>query len=275
MSERTQILRANQEVARILAESDSEHALYARVLAAMGEGLGWRLGAAWEPPPGADVLVCVETWCAPGAWPGARSSRRPRAGLARARRGAARAGVVDRRGRLDRGRPDPRRLPARGAPRRGPARRRLLPAPERARRARGGRVLHRRGARAGHRAARDDGHAGRPDRAGGGAPPDAEHLRARRQAARGDAGGGARRVVSIDEQGQVLEFNPAAERTFGYRADEAVGPRDGRADRAARAARAPPRRPRAAAPRPAAATCSAGASSSPACAPTERRSRWS
>jgi PAS domain S-box-containing protein len=30
-------------------------------------------------------------------------------------------------------------------------------------------------------------------------------------------------VITIDHRGRVLEFNPAAERTFGYRADEIVG----------------------------------------------------
>ena len=30
-------------------------------------------------------------------------------------------------------------------------------------------------------------------------------------------------IISIDHEGQVLEFNPAAERTFGYREDEVVG----------------------------------------------------
>ncbi len=30
-------------------------------------------------------------------------------------------------------------------------------------------------------------------------------------------------VVAIDDRGRVLEFNPAAEATFGYRADEAIG----------------------------------------------------
>lgn len=59
--------RTEHRVARSLAETlDPDEAL-ARALAAIGEGLGWRLGAAWEPPPdNPGVLACVETWCAPG-----------------------------------------------------------------------------------------------------------------------------------------------------------------------------------------------------------------
>jgi two-component system cell cycle sensor histidine kinase/response regulator CckA len=30
-------------------------------------------------------------------------------------------------------------------------------------------------------------------------------------------------IITIDDQGHVLEFNPAAERTFGYTRDEALG----------------------------------------------------
>ena len=30
-------------------------------------------------------------------------------------------------------------------------------------------------------------------------------------------------VVTMDHEGHIVDFNPAAERTFGYRADDAVG----------------------------------------------------
>ena len=54
-------------MARSLAETVDPHEALQRALAAIGEGLGWRLGAAWEPPPGrSDALVCVDTWCAAG-----------------------------------------------------------------------------------------------------------------------------------------------------------------------------------------------------------------
>lgn len=56
--------RTEHRVARSLAETVDPHEALERALAAIGEGLGWRLGAAWEPPPGRPgELVCVETWC--------------------------------------------------------------------------------------------------------------------------------------------------------------------------------------------------------------------
>jgi PAS domain S-box-containing protein len=52
---------------------------------------------------------------------------------------------------------------------------------------------------------------------------DAEHLRAARTRHEAMLDVALDAVISIDEQGRVLEFNPAAERTFGYPAAEAVG----------------------------------------------------
>lgn len=39
-------------------------------------------------------------------------------------------------------------------------------------------------------------------------------------------------IVSIDHEGRVIEFNPAAERTFGYKRADVNREADGRADRA-------------------------------------------
>jgi len=59
----TTLPRTEQRVARSLAESADPQAALARALEAIGESLGWRLGAAWEPPAEQpDQLVCVETW---------------------------------------------------------------------------------------------------------------------------------------------------------------------------------------------------------------------
>ena len=44
-------LRADQEVARILAETDSEEEIYRLLLAAIGDSLGWDFGAMWEVVP--------------------------------------------------------------------------------------------------------------------------------------------------------------------------------------------------------------------------------
>ena len=59
--------RTEHRVARSLADTVDPDEALARALAAIGEGLGWQLGQAWEPPPGnPDVLECVESWCAAG-----------------------------------------------------------------------------------------------------------------------------------------------------------------------------------------------------------------
>jgi PAS domain S-box-containing protein len=60
--------RTEQAVARSLAETADPHDALARALRAIGESLGWRLGAVWEPAAERpEVLACVETWHAAGA----------------------------------------------------------------------------------------------------------------------------------------------------------------------------------------------------------------
>ena len=56
--------RTEQAVARSLAETADPRDAPARALRAIGESLGWRLGAVWEPAGDrAQELRCVETWC--------------------------------------------------------------------------------------------------------------------------------------------------------------------------------------------------------------------
>jgi len=57
--------RTEHSVARSLAETADPSDALARALKAIGEGLGWRLGAVWEPAPDRpEALRCVETWWA-------------------------------------------------------------------------------------------------------------------------------------------------------------------------------------------------------------------
>jgi PAS domain S-box-containing protein len=59
--------RTEHAVARSLAETADPRDAYASVLAAIGENLGWRLGAVWEAAPDdPEALRCVETWHAEG-----------------------------------------------------------------------------------------------------------------------------------------------------------------------------------------------------------------
>ena len=54
--------RADLAVARILAASAAGESLYPRLLAAIGESLGWEFGAWWEVSDTDGALRCVETW---------------------------------------------------------------------------------------------------------------------------------------------------------------------------------------------------------------------
>ena len=119
-----------------------------------------------------------------------------------------------------------------------------LPGPQRARRRRRDRGLRRSpvsGARPGTaRHARGRRRLARPaDRA----PPRRGERGRRRAPPPGDARGRDRLRDHDGPQRGVLEFNPAAERTFGYTSEEAVGSGDGDADRPRGAARPPPPRP--------------------------------
>jgi PAS domain S-box-containing protein len=215
--------RTEHRVARSLAETEDPREALQRALAAIGEGLGWRLGAAWEPPPGRpDSLVCVETWSAPGveaerfvelsrtitltpgeglpgrvwlsgeaAWvPDVQDTTFPRAEVAR--EAGLRAGFC---------------FPLRSA--RGvlgvveffTGEARELDAELLATMAmlgdQIGQAIERR--------------------------RDAERLSAARSRHQAMLDAALESVITIDDEGRVVEFNPAAERTFGYEAADAIG----------------------------------------------------
>jgi PAS domain S-box-containing protein len=216
--------RTEHRVARSLAETLDPQEALARALEAIGEGLGWQLGAAWEPPPGRpDELVCVETWCAqdvdgeafialsrtitlarreglPGrvwesgepAWiPDVQSDANfPRAPAAR-RAGLRAAFCFPLRsargvlGVIEFFTGEPRELDSELLATMATLGDQIGQAIERRR--------------------------------------DAEHLRAARTRHQAMLDVALDCVITIDDRGRVVEFNPAAERTFGYSAAEAVG----------------------------------------------------
>src|SRR5256714_6620044 len=61
------LIGAEHSVARTLAEGDGSVDVYPRVLAAIGEALGWLLGSVWEVDRlRSPSIACVATWHAPG-----------------------------------------------------------------------------------------------------------------------------------------------------------------------------------------------------------------
>src|SRR5918999_1930468 len=66
------LLRTEHAVARVLAEAAGEASAYPRLLEAIGDALGWEVGALWNAVDGV-ALRCVETWRAPE--PFVRASR--------------------------------------------------------------------------------------------------------------------------------------------------------------------------------------------------------
>jgi PAS domain S-box-containing protein len=60
-------LSAQYAVARVLSEADTLAEATPRILEAVGNSLDWQVGAIWEVDRPADTLRCVATWRAPGA----------------------------------------------------------------------------------------------------------------------------------------------------------------------------------------------------------------
>jgi PAS domain S-box-containing protein len=216
---------ADRAVARVLAENASEETLYPRVLEAIGRTLDWELGLIWEAPPDGGPLICAEVWCSPAAG-----------------EGAAQFAATSLHMPLDRDQGLPGQVWARGQPSWivDFASHTDFPRAQRA-------------AATGMRSAICS-----PVRSAGGIlgaieffsmrrrEPNAELLDAmaslgsqigqvverRRAELRAREAGERHRaivdaaldcIVTIDHRGRVLEFNPAAQRTFGYGASESVG----------------------------------------------------
>ena len=218
---------ADRAVAHILAETAAEEeSLYPRVLEAIGRTLEWDLGLIWEAPATGDgPLSCAEVWCAPSAGDG-----------------AAQFAAISLHTLLERSEGLPGRVWATGEPS-WIVDFSAHPEFPRARRA----------ADTGMRSAICS-----PIRSAGGLlgvieflssrtrEPDVEVLEAmaslgsqigqvverRRAESRAREVGERHRaivdaaldcIITIDQDGRVLEFNPAAEQTFGYNESEAVG----------------------------------------------------
>jgi PAS domain S-box-containing protein len=216
--------RTEQAVARSLAETADPRDALARALRVIGESLGWRLGAVWEPAPERpETLRCVETWHAAGV---------EAEGFERSSRDTVLAAGEGLPGRVWRsGEPAwiPDVLADDNFPRVAAARRAGLHAafcfPVRS--ARG--VLGVIEFFTGEPRAPDTellatmvalgdqiGQAVERRR-------DAEALRANEARHRAMLDAALDCVVTIDHEGLVVDFNPAAERCFGYRGDEVAG----------------------------------------------------
>ncbi len=216
--------RADHAVARSLAETEDPRDALAGALAAIGESLGWRWGAVWEPAlDRPETLRCVETWHALGA-------------------DAAEFGATTRSLVLVRGEGLPGRVWQSGEP----AWIANVLTDENFPRAA---AAQQAGLRSAFcfpiRSARGvlgvieffTGEAGELDREllstmvtlgdqiGQAVERrrDAEALRANEARHQAMLDASLDCVVAMDHDGRVLDLNPAAERTFGYRASDAVG----------------------------------------------------
>jgi PAS domain S-box-containing protein len=220
----TTLPRTEHAVARSLAETADPRDALARALRAIGESLGWRLGAAWEPlPDRPEALRCLETWSTGGAGTRAFEATSRSTALAR---GEGLPGRVWQSG-------EPAWIPDVVAddnfPRAAAARRAGLHAafcfPIRSARGVLGVIefftgeprrldaellamMSTLGDQIGQAVERRR---------------DAEALRAKEARHRAMLDAALDCVVTMDHEGRVVDFNPAAERTFGYRASDAIG----------------------------------------------------
>jgi PAS domain S-box-containing protein len=216
--------RTEHRVARSLAETLDPQEALERALAAIGEGLGWRLGAAWEPPPGnPGVLVCVEMWCAEGVDDSEFVSVSRGLALAPGEGLPGRVWATGEAAWIADVQSDP------NFPRAPAARRAGLHAafcfPLRSARGVLGVVEFYTGEARELDTELLEMMATLGDQIGQAVERrrDAEHLRAARTRHEAMLEVALDAVISIDDEGHVLEFNPAAERTFGYSAEEAMG----------------------------------------------------
>jgi PAS domain S-box-containing protein len=219
----TALPRAERAVARSLAETADPRNALARALEAIGESLGWPFGALWEPADAQpEALRCVETW---SAGPAAQEFETTSRSIAL----AAGEGLP---GRLwQSGEPawiaD---VVADGNfPRAHAARRAGLHAafcfPIRSARGLLGMIEFFTGEPRALDAELLATMSALGDQVGQAVERrrDADALRAKEARHRAMLDAALDCVITIDHEGRVLDFNPAAERTFGYPAADAIG----------------------------------------------------
>jgi PAS domain S-box-containing protein len=211
-------------VARSLAETAEPREALARALRAIGESLGWRFGAVWEPTgERPELLRCVETWSAGGA-----AAREFEAASRSVALGAS-EGLPGRVWRSGQPAWIADVLADGSFPRAAAARRAGLHAafcfPIRSARGVLGVIEFFTGQPRRVDAELLETMSTLGDQIGQAVERrrDAEALRAEEARHRAMFDGALDCVVTIDHDGRVVDFNPAAERTFGYRAADAVG----------------------------------------------------
>ena len=236
----SRLLRVEHAVAEALLDAGSADDAFPRLLAAVGEGLGWHYGGVWLPVA-SGALHCVATWSAGASrW---SASPRPRA---RSRWGRAKAcPAACRRAGGRPGSPTSRADPnfPRGAEPRGRAARRVRDPARPAPAARSSSSPPSAQARRGpDRDARQPRPPGRPVRR---APPRRGRRARERGAQAGDARRRARRRDDDRRRRAIVEVNAAVQDVFGYLPETLIGSEmaTGSCRRAARAHRAGCARP--------------------------------